>query len=527
MFCGKCGMLVDDDANVCSNCGNVLKENANTNNNPNYNPNGNPNYNQNYNPNYNPNNNPNNNINFSKYIDLIKSKISKKTVIIAGVAIIVVAVPIIYFSMPSTKIIGYIKDGDYEEAMDLYDDNYKRGKGDFFLNNGLIGIAKKCEQDFINSKIKADDAFDLINGIRNMEVDDIEDELDEIYSSISSLSYDRRLIEEAEEYFSDGNYLMAISSYNSLSKESPLYEGVAAKIEEAKGKYKSEVLAEVDSYIEKDSFRDLTSYVSSNISDLDDSELTSEIMNKYYSYLETKTNKFLSDDLYSDAVSNLYYAQDFFSDDKKIDEMLDNIETNYVNSSLKKAEEAFNNGNYEVAASTVQVAMEQVEENEQLSNKYNEYKAYLPAYINDLDYFNKYGDIYTNRSFDRVADNTGKEYGRAYCVDGWRDAFSAEYLVNGNYTNFEGVCGVAYEERTAEDTKFFEVYGDGVLLYTSPTFTAGSLPTSFNINISNVKILKILYPDTSGSNKIATIFDGKIYNKNNTNKSENTTEATS
>lgn len=506
MFCGKCGMLVDDDANVCSNCGNVLKENANINNNPNY--------------------NPNNSINFSKYIDLIKSKISKKTVIIAGVAIIVVAVPIIYFSMPSTKIIGYIKDGDYEEAMDLYDDNYKRGKGDFFLNNGLIGIAKKCEQDFINSKIKADDAFDLINSIRNMEVNDIEDELDEIYSSISSLSYDRQIIEEAEEYYSDENYLMAISSYNSLSKESPLYEGVAAKIEEAKGKYKSEVLAEVDSYIEKNSFKDLTSYISNNISSLDDSELTSEIMNKYYSYLETQTNKLLSDDLYSDAVSNLYYAQDFFSDDKKIDEMLDNIETNYVNSSLKKAEEAFNNGNYEVAASTVQVAMEQVEENEQLSNKYNEYKAYLPAYINDLDYFNKYGDIDTNRSFERVADNTGKEYSRAYCV-GYSGYASAEYLINGNYTNFEGVCGVAYEKRTYDDSRFFEVYGDGVLLYRSPTFTAGTLPTSFNIDISNVKILQILYPDSYDYNKMATIFDGKIYNKNNINKSENTTETTS
>ncbi len=421
--------------------------------------------------------------------------------------------------MPSTKIINLIKDGDYEEAEELYYDSYKNGKGDFLLNKGLLGIAEKCEKDFINSDIDSEKAFELMNAVKNIGVKDIEKDVNDIYSSIDDLSSDRMLIENAEEYYSNGNYLMAVSQYNSLSKDSPLYEGTAARIEEIKAEYKNKVLEEVDTYINDDRPNDLVNYISNNIYSLNDSAIASEIMEKYYSYLQTKTDKLLADNLYDSAVSLLSSAEGYFSDDKKIADMSANLENNYVKSSLKKAEEEFNSGNYEAAASTVQVAMQQIEDNEELSNKYDEYKAYLPAYINNLDYFDKYRDIYGNSNYNKVADNTGKMYSRAYCV-GYEYGF-ANYLINGSYTNFEGTCGVAYQERTNGDTKFFEVYGDGVLIYTSPVFTSGTMPSTFNIDVTGIKVLRINYPDGGGNCKIATIFDGKLYNANNISKKEN------
>ncbi len=488
MFCGKCGKQIDDDVNICPNCGNSLKpekiENAET---------------------------ERVETNLKRY-DFF-NKVSKKYIIAAIILIIIISIPVIYFSMASTKIINCMEAGNYKEAEGLYYDNYQYGEGDFLLNKGLLDIAEKCKEDFISSEINSEDAFELINTIKNININDIRNDIDEIYSSINDLSADRNLIEKAEEYYSDGNYLMATSQYNSLSKDSPLYEGVAGRIGEVMAEYKNKVLQDVDTYINSDKSIDLAEYISNNIYNLNDSTLTSEIMEKYYSYLQTKIDKFLADNLYDSAVSFLSSAQSYFGDDKKIDDMSENLENNYVKSSLKKAEEEFNSGNYEAAASTVQVAMQQIEDNEELANKYDEYKAYLPAYINDLDYFDKNGDIHSNSDYSKVADNTGKTYSRAYCV-GYRDGF-ADYLINENYTNFEGTCGVAYQERTNGDTKFFEVYGDGVLIYTSPVFTSGTMPSTFNVDVTGVKVLRIKYPDGGGYCKIASIFDGKLYNSNN------------
>lgn len=54
-----------------------------------------------------------------------------------------------------------------------------------------------------------------------------------------------------------------------------------------------------------------------------------------------------------------------------------------------------------------------------------------------------------------------------------------------------------------------------VLIYTSPVFTSGTMPSTFNIDVTGVKVLRINYPDGGGYCKIASIFDGKLYNSNN------------
>ena len=41
------------------------------------------------------------------------------------------------------------------------------------------------------------------------------------------------------------------------------------------------------------------------------------------------------------------------------------------------------------------------------------------------------------------------------------------------------------------------------------------MPSTFNVDVTGVKVLRIKYPDGGGYCKIASIFDGKLYNSNN------------
>lgn len=58
--------------------------------------------------------------------------------------------------------------------------------------------------------------------------------------------------------------------------------------------------------------------------------------------------------------------------------------------------------------------------------------------------------------------------------------------------------------------KYFEIYGDGKLLYASPKMNEDREPDSFSLNVTGIKELKIVYPDNHGPNEVATLFDGML-----------------
>ena len=67
-----------------------------------------------------------------------------------------------------------------------------------------------------------------------------------------------------------------------------------------------------------------------------------------------------------------------------------------------------------------------------------------------------------------------------------------DYLVNGEYSQIKGIFALTQHTRNWEDGQFtLNIYGDNKLLYSSDPVTAGVLPQDFNVNISNVKMLRI------------------------------------
>lgn len=533
MFCGKCGSKLDDNVNVCPNCGNKII-NANV------------------------------TEKVAKDNTVNKKKLKPSYLIIIAVIAAVIAIPAVYISLPSTKIIDHLNSGEYDEAVAVYQEYYtdKNKKDDKLLKDGILFFAEKCKENFYNEKIEYDDVgliFDALADMGLVTVDSTSyiidakagyEDLVLISEDINFLNIERERLEDIDTYSYQGDYEMALDCYFNISKNSELKQKADEKIASVKESYKTQLFNTLVNHAEQDNFYDAAAAVSAvayripdNTGSIDGdtgryefySELYSELKEKYRSLLDEKINQYLSENNYYMAEDAIDSAMDYFGDDAEIQALQAGLEDSYVKISLDAAKQEFDNGNYEMAASTVQAAMEQVEDNTELENKYNEYKAYLPAYLNDLDYFNIDGYIGNNSDYDKVADNTGKSYGRAYCVDGWNDNGNyAEYLINGSYTDFEGTVGVAYQERSTSNSQFFEVYGDGILLYTSPILTAGSMPQQFNINISGVKILKIYYPYTKANKRIATIFDGKLYNSayttlkdvnkdNNSQTTENTT----
>lgn len=114
-----------------------------------------------------------------------------------------------------------------------------------------------------------------------------------------------------------------------------------------------------------------------------------------------------------------------------------------------------------------------------------------------------------------VRDNMGNRYTYGMHVDGDESRpYSVSFQLNGQYSVFSGVCGypetVISTQWAPKYTKYFQVYGDGVLLYTSPKMNVSTGPVAFEIPIRNVQILTITYPGTEGPNEAATLFDAMV-----------------
>lgn len=116
-----------------------------------------------------------------------------------------------------------------------------------------------------------------------------------------------------------------------------------------------------------------------------------------------------------------------------------------------------------------------------------------------------------------VTDNKGNIYTYGLHLDGPDSSeYYISYGLNGEYTKFTGTCafpGAVISEAFAHQySKYFLVYGDGELLFTSQSMRYDQEPQSFEIDVTNVQTLTILYPSTNGPNEAATLYDGCLIN---------------
>lgn len=158
-----------------------------------------------------------------------------------------------------------------------------------------------------------------------------------------------------------------------------------------------------------------------------------------------------------------------------------------------------------------------------------------PVYINTLSPYDKYGKIYyyDNRraNYDNnmdwqdlytpghiegpVADAYGNTYTYGIHVDGDKiEPYYISYKIGEKYTTFSGWYGIpafrAGTDEAKKSSKYFEVYCDGKLVFTSNVMKDGSMPQYFEIDITGVDLLTIQYAATNGSNDMAAIFNGRL-----------------
>ncbi len=421
----------------------------------------------------------------------------------------------------------YMNNGDYIKAATYYTKHKSSIEVDDL--SGMVKTqADSIIEQFKNGKMTLSAATANVQALLSIAPKSAVEELNEKIKLLSMLEISQEQYKLGEERYATEDYSNAISCFSNVIEEDPLYSEAQSKMNDAKTKLDAlmneavgQAEAEIRQYIGQGKYTEAIEALNDFKIQYPDSEaaqtLSDEIEKSLNDEMEKNIASYFADFDFLSAysyVQNLSYSFDYTSVSDKLNSLEDDF-TDYV---LAEAEKDASSDNYEAACAIIEIAMQGVgDDNTMLNEVYNEYMKHLPKYLVDMAYMSTNGDVYINS---QLTDNTSVTHRNSLFVGKGNSECYIEYFINGNYDTFTGVCGCSYDERESDLSVYFEIYGDGNLLYTSPTMTKNSVPENFEVNISGVKVLKIWYPNLgpgwTARYAVATIYDGLLSPKENT-----------
>lgn len=180
---------------------------------------------------------------------------------------------------------------------------------------------------------------------------------------------------------------------------------------------------------------------------------------------------------------------------------LNEVKKKYASQYAQKAEEYFKAGDVDAAIGSIEAAIS-IDPEGGYDAKLSEYKLYLPLALYDENNIlrEEDGTGYGSYSIYKGAtSNDNQDFTNVVVVNVANnesaplDMARVHYNLAGKYDTVDGTIFVEESSKSDVFSGYFEAYGDGKLLFTSPKMTAGVLPQKFSFSVSGVQDLEIRY----------------------------------
>ena len=363
-----------------------------------------------------------------------------------------------------SKFLKEIDSGNYLEATSIYDEKiYGNTEKELEAYNELESRLGNVFDDYNNSKIDYNKAKSIISTIEKVNILDPY-QIQIVYDLINELNVSKTNFESAEELFNQGYYKDAYLLY---------CEVLHTDTNKTKAEEKTIEVADI---IVNETLDEVLSYENSN------------------DYIGAMN-----------IIDNTCYL---IGNDPYLYSKYNELSAKYIEFSISEAEKTFNTGkNYNGAISIITAAIDNIGEDSRLVSELEKYKAYIPVYINEMDYIDKYGSI---KNENEPKDNYGNIYKYGLRVGGYgNDTYYVTYHLGQNYTTFSGTSILPYKYRNTTANKHFEIYGDSKLIFKSNSMTSMSNPQNFVLDVSNVTNLTIKFP-MNDSLSVVLLCDGLL-----------------
>lgn len=230
------------------------------------------------------------------------------------------------------------------------------------------------------------------------------------------------------------------------------------------------------------------------------SERMVECATAYMNSAVAQFEKCVAEGNYNEGIEILKSAKEYIEsigmDSSEIQSKIDDALASYAAEYVKKADAAFADKDAETAVGNMEVAVELQPDNAEYKTKLDNYKLYRPFKL----YYSSNVLMKRGRSYnyyDSKTANDGSTYENVVtiCIDTEERKEVSRYTYNlaGKYDTVSGTVFLPDTNKDRTGKGWFEAYGDGKLIFTSATVTAGVLPDDFEFSVTGVHKLDVVY----------------------------------
>lgn len=425
--------------------------------------------------------------------------------VLGGVLVLAIAAAALfanrYFS-PEQKLLRALDEEDYDTALKIYDEELEGEESDA-LANKLTERLAKVREDFTSGAIDYNTAKLELSAVRNMNLPEIADFLSETETYVNSLNGSRTAFSTAETMLASGNYTGALEQYAQVLEIDENYETALSRSKEAADAYCQEALSKADAYAQEELYSDAISVLSQALAVLPDDALLTEKRCIYEDdeaeqqkakVLKTAEDYAKNGD-YENALKTIKGTANY-AGDPQLKAAYQKYCGEYVTGVIAKTEEFLSERNYADAIKELNDALKVLPDNETLKEKIDEVKKNKPIAITEATLVNggfnwnkgvpvdPFGVNYSDRTNYAIFEYSCGAYNTEPIVT------YAEYRVYGKYNC---LCGslVPYESIYETGNAYVKIYADDTLVYTSPTIYRKTDLLEFEADISGADYIKI------------------------------------
>lgn len=358
------------------------------------------------------------------------------------------------------KFYSYIQRGRFVKAEEFLENEiYMTEGGVAELEKSSIMISNKINEELLKGIITLEQAKLYRNYLdcTKLYVYDFY----EPTSEYEDICFSKASYTEGYEKYMAGLYIEAIEKLELVRVDDCNYDSAQTYINQAKEKYKDEILEEFNTKIDKN-------------------ELIEGI-------------KFLKE------------SMGILKDDAEIISLIEQYEKKFTDSVIKKAEDIFVDvsKDWEAASDIIKQAQQHFPDNKVLQKQREYYEQYSPTSLFDMHLF----DQSYNYELSAVTDSMGNTYEKAMAyrdygrIRDWQtgddisNSMDAVYILDKKYNVLKftvsvGEKEISYDSHSGCDMTI-RVYGDGKKIYDAGNLKASTKPYETEVNVTGISELKV------------------------------------
>lgn len=304
-------------------------------------------------------------------------------------------------------------------------------------------------------------------------------------------------LSQADERINQQDYSSAITILKAALTSMPDDVELQTALENATSQYKSDYLARINALITEGKNTDASALLQTALQIFpNDNEFLSKASTLQTSnLLGEATTKEMQGDL-EGAIAVIQSAEATIGQNPTVIETLNRLEANFKQQVIANAKQIYDTNGYLEAAQAIQKGITVLPSDPELQTLKQDYLDMAPVDLLSLNDFDHGGSPTVQNA---VQDNLGEDYEHAlnfYHYSSSDDTYIT-YKVSAGYRKLTGVVFIGFNRRSHEKTRYIEIYGDDILLYTSPAMSKGVEPAEFSIDITGVDKIRISFSSAS------------------------------